>query len=190
MSTAFSSFIPYHLPWESFPRVNAEEFLDILAIGEGEAILTSPHRPDFERRLRIYGAAMATLGARYGLFLGLLEGDEGLRMRHGPAVGEDDLTKRLLFAMHHCFLRGRDILRAYNDLIGNAPEYLLRGPRQLLPSDNDCRAVQVCLCDAAVAPHTVSCLAADVTVLLPPRRAGPLATAARASQQDIDALFG
>ncbi len=189
MSTALSGFLTYSLPWEAFPRIDVEEFLEILAIGDGDAILESAHRPDFERRLRLYSAAMDTLRARYGLFAGLLAEDPALHARFGSVVGESDLTQRLLFAMHNCFMRGREILRAYNDLLGNAPEYLLRGPTHLLASDNDCRAVQVCICDAVVAPHSASCLTADVTVLLPARTLDKAPPPARASQQDIDALF-
>src|SRR5262249_7700862 len=131
MSAVLAGFLTYALPWESFTAVDPEEFLDILAIGDGDAILKSPHRADYERRLRIYTEAMSVLRNRYDLYLALLQGDPDLHARYGAAIGEVDQAKRLLFAMHNCYTRGKEILRTYNDLAGNAPEYILHGPTQL-----------------------------------------------------------
>ncbi|HEX7928841.1 MAG TPA: hypothetical protein VF678_14690 [bacterium] len=190
MSAVLAGFLTYALPWESFTRVDPEEFIDIVAIGDGDAVTKSPHRPDFERRLRIYSEAMQVLGLRYQLYMDLLQGDVDVHARHGAAVGDVDQAKRLLFAMHNCYTRGKEILRLYNDLLGNAPEYLIRGPTHLLSSDNDCRATQVCLCNGAVPPFIRSCLPADATVLMPVRAVGKAPASGRASQADIDALFG
>jgi hypothetical protein len=190
MNIAALGFLTYAMPWESFTPVDPEEFLDILAIGDGDAIVQSPHRPDFERRVRIYSEAMSVLRMRYDLYLQLLQGEVDAHKQHGGALGDMDQDKRLLFAMHNCYQRAKELLRVYNDLLGNAPEYLLRGPAQLLASDNDCRAVQVCLCNGAVPPYIRSCLVADLTVLLTPRAASAPSPSGRASQKDIDALFG
>lgn len=190
MSTLTAGFLTYALPWESFTPVEPDEFIEILAIGDGDAVAKSPHRPDFERRLRIYSEAMDVLGKRYAFYLDLLQGNQDIRTRHGTSVGETDQAKRLLFAMHNCYVRGKELLRIYNDLIGNAPEYLIHGPATLLASDNDCRATQVCLCNGAVPPYIRSCLVGDITVVLPARGAGAHAPAGRATQAEIDALFG
>jgi hypothetical protein len=190
MSAVLAGFLTYAMPWESFTRVDPAEFIEILAIGDGDRVAKSPHRPDFERRVRIYSEAMQVLGTRYALYADLLQGDTAAQARHGTAVGAVDRPQRLLFAMHNCYARGKEILRLYNDLLGNAPEYLVRGPTQLPASDNDCRATQVCLCNGSVPPFIRSCLAADATVLMPIRAEGKAPPSGRASQADIDALFG
>jgi hypothetical protein len=187
MAKNLSDFLSYSLPWEQFRKVDLQEFFALVGKTEFyDIIIKSQHKEAFEAKFLLYARGMQVLQARYDFFSKLLEGDDKLWNSHGTAIGGGDLRKRLMFAMHHCFARGRRVLRTYNDLLGNYPEYLRRVGDMLRKSDSDCRTVTVCLCKGGQPPYMDSCLLPDLSVLLPHRaaKAGP------ASQQDIDKLFG
>ena len=180
-------FQNYTLPWEEFRKIPFAEFAEQYVIGEFHEILAnSPNRGAFEQKFKLYGVAMEVLQARYGFFSKLVTGDAGLLARHQSAVGTGDLEKRLLFALHFVFVRAARILRTYNDMLGNYPEYLKNLASLAIPKDGGCHTVQVCVCDGAKEPYTASCLPHDTTVLLPFKAQAPKL----ATQADIDKLFG
>jgi hypothetical protein len=180
-------FQNYMLPWEEFRKITFAEFAEKYVIGEFHEILAnSPNRGVFEQKFKLYGVAMDVLQSRYAFFSGLLTGDKGLLAKHQAAVGTGDLEKRLLFALHFIYVRAARVLRTYNDMLGNYPEYLKRIQSLIEHGASDCRTVQVCVCSGAKEPYTASCLPFDNTVLLPFKaQAAKLAT-----QADIDKLFG
>jgi hypothetical protein len=176
----------YTLPWEEFRKVTFAEFAERMVDGEFREILAkSPNRGAFEEKFKLYGVGMEVLQARYAFFSKLLTGDTALLAQHGAEVGTGDLEKRLLFALHYVFVRSARVLRTYNDLLGNYPEYLKKLQAMVEKGANDCRAIQVCICEGAKVPYTASCLSFDNSVLLP-YKAAPLKLA---TQSDIDKLF-
>jgi hypothetical protein len=180
-------FQNYTLPWEEFRKIAFAEFAGRYVIGEFREILAnSPNRGAFEHKFTLYGTAMEVLQARYAFFSRLMTGDAGLLAKHRSALGTGDLEKRLLFALHYVFVRATRVLRTYNDMLGNYPEYLKRVQSLLEAGAGDCRTVQVCVCSGAQEPYTASCLPFDNTVLLPYKAHAPKL----ATQADIDKLFG
>ncbi|MFI5400271.1 MAG: hypothetical protein ACHQZQ_04365 [SAR324 cluster bacterium] len=177
----------YTLPWEEFRKVPFSEFADRWVQGEYRDVLAnSPNRATFEQKFKLYGLGMEILQARYAFFSKLLTGDTDLRATYQSEIGTGDLEKRLLFALHYVFVRAARVLRSYNDMIGNYPEYLKRLQTLVEKGVSDCRTVQVCVCAGAKEPYISSCLSFDNSVLLPYKpRAPRLAT-----QADIDKLFG
>lgn len=187
MSKNYNEFLSYGLPWENFRKVELQEFFAMIGKTEFyDVIIKSQHKEAFEAKFLLYARAMQVLRDRYDFFAKLLEGNDPLWTSYGAAIGGGDLRKRLLFAMHHCFARGRRLLKTYNDLLGNYPEYLRRVGDMLRKGDSDCHTVTVCLCKGAKPPYMSSCMSPDLTILLP-HRAGAVGPA---TQKDIDRLFG
>ncbi|HEX7928840.1 MAG TPA: hypothetical protein VF678_14685 [bacterium] len=187
MNKNLSEFLSYGMPWESFRTVDLQEFFAMIGKTEYyDVIIKSQHKAAFEEKFLLYARGMQVLHDRYEFFSKLLEGNDQLWQSYGTAIGGGDLRKRLLFSMHHCFARGRRLLRTYNDLLGNYPEYLRRVGEMLSRKDSDCRGVTVCLCKGAKPPFMSSCMSPDLTILLPHRAGG----AGPATQKDIDKLFG
>ncbi len=188
MAKNFSDFLSYSLPWEQFRKVELQDFFAMVGKTEFyDIILKSQHKEAFEAKFLLYSRGMGVLQARYEFFAKMLEGDDKLWTSYGGVVGGGDLHKRLMFACHHCFARGRRLLRVYNDLLGNYPEYLRRVGDMLRHSETECRTVTVCLCKGAQPPYMASCLQPDLTVMLPHR---PGMSSGPSTQQDIDKLFG
>jgi hypothetical protein len=186
--TTLADYQNYSLPWEEFRKVTFREFAEQLVDGEFREILTnSPNRGAFEQKFRLYGLGMQVLETRYAFFSKLLHGDPALLKLHQDEIGTGDLEKRLLFALHYLFVRGARVLRTYNDMLGNYPEYIKKLQAMVDKPGNDCRAIQVCICKGGIEPFTSSCLALDNSILLPFRpKSGPKL----ATQADIDKLFG
>lgn len=186
--STLSDYQNYTLPWEEFRKITFQEFAEHLVDGEFRKILvSSPNKAALEQKFRLYGRGMQVLETRYAFFSRLLAGDAETLKLHQGEIGAGDLEKRLLFALHYIFVRGARVLRTYNDLLGNYPEYIRKLQAMAERPGNDCRAVQVCMCKGGVEPFTASCLSLDNSVLLPyrPKTAPKLAT-----QADIDKLFG
>jgi hypothetical protein len=182
----YSDYLHYALPWESFRKISLEEFLALAGKSEFyDIIIKSQYRDAIEEKFMLFGGAMRVLEARYQFFTRAMEGDAELWAKHGAALGERELSKRLLFAMHHIYIRARRVLRTYNDLLGNYPEYINR-VREMINKGDDCKSVQVCMCKGAQEPFMESCLQLDATVLQPFKGAQKLIK----NQADIDALFG
>jgi hypothetical protein len=182
----YNDYLHYSLPWESFRKVTLEDFLALAGKSEFyDIIIKSQYKDAIEAKFMLFGMAMQVLEARYQFFTRVLEGDGDLWTKHGAQIGEGERTKRLLFAMHHIYIRARRVLRTYNDLLGNYPEYINR-VREMINKGDDCKSVQVCLCKGSKVPYMESCLQLDPTVLQPFKGTQKLIK----SQSDIDALFG
>ena len=185
--TTLHDYQTYTLPWEEFRKVTFQEFSEQMVDGEFREILAkSPNRPAFEQKFTLYGVGMDVLQARYAFFSKLLTGDAALLAKHKEEIGSGDLEKRLLFALHYVFVRAARVLRTYNDLLGNYPEYIKKLQVMVEKGSSDCRAIQVCICQGSKPPYTSSCLTFDNSVLLPYRPSAPKL----ATQADIDKLFG
>ncbi len=186
--SSLSDYHNYTLPWEEFRKITFQEFAEHMVDGEFRDILVnSSNRGAFEQKFRLYGRGMEVLEKRYAFFSKLLRGDPALLKLHLDEIGAGDLEKRLLFALHYVFVRGARVLRTYNDMLGNYPEYIRKLQAMVDRPGSDCRAVQVCMCKGGIEPYASSCLALDNSILLPykPKTAPKLAT-----QADIDKLFG
>lgn len=182
----YSDYLHYTLPWEGFRRISLEDFLTLAGKSEFyDIIIKSQYKGVIEEKFLLYGKAMTVLESRYGFFARVLQHDKDVLAAHGAALGDKETAKRILYAMHHVYIRARRMLRTYNDLLGNYPEYINR-VREMLRTAGDCKSVQVCLCKGAEEPYMESCLPLDPTVLQPFKAAQKLLK----SQADIDKLFG
>jgi hypothetical protein len=182
----YNDYLHYSLPWESFRKITLEDFLALAGKSEFyDIIIKSQYKDSIEEKFMLFGRAMVVLEARYSFYTKLLEGDADLFAKYGAQLGENDLSKRLLFALHHIYIRARRVLRTYNDLLGNYPEYINR-VREMMHKGDDCKSVQVCLCKGGTAPYMESCLQLDPTVL----QGFKSGQKTIKSQADIDALFG
>ncbi len=182
----YNDYLHYSLPWESFRRINLEDFLALAGKSEFyDIIIKSQYKDQIEAKFLLFGRAMQVLEARYQFFNKVVEGDPAVMGKYGAALGDKELSKRGLFALHHIYIRARRVLRTYNDLLGNYPEYINR-VREMMAKSDDCKSVQVCLCKGAEAPYMDSCLQLDATVLQPFKGAQKMIK----GQADIDALFG
>ena len=182
----YSDYLHYSLPWEGFRKITLEDFLALAGKSEFyDIIIKSQYKNAIEEKFLLFGKAMHVMESRYTFLGKLLEGDADLWGKYGSAVGEKDLPKRALYAMHHIYIRARRVLRTYNDLLGNYPEYINR-VREMIAKADDCRSVQVCLCKGSAEPYMESCLQLDPTVLQPFKGAQKIIK----NQADIDALFG
>lgn len=182
----YGDYLHYSLPWESFRKITLEDFLALTGKSEFyDIIIKSQYKDAIEEKFLLFGRSMQVLEARYQFFTRVLEGDADLWAKHGAQLGERDLSKRLLFALHHIYIRARRVLRTYNDLLGNYPEYINR-VREMMHKGDDCKSVQVCLCKGAAVPYMESCLQLDPTVL----QAYKGGAKTIKNQADIDNLFG
>lgn len=186
MST-LTDFQSYTLPWEEFRNITFAQFAEQMVNGEFHEILaTSPNRAAFEQKFALYGKGMEVLKARYSFFSLLLTGDKALLAQHQAVTGTGDLEKRLLFALHYVFVRAARVLRTYNDMLGNYPEYIKRLQSAVEKGSTDCRTIQVCICEGSKPPYMSSCLHMDNSILLPFKAQAPKLS----TQADIDKLFG
>ena len=177
----------YTLPWDAFSKISIQEFATHLVDGEFRGFLAnSPNRPVFEQQFGLYGLGMRVLENRYNFFSRLLRGEAELLEIYKIEVGTGDLEKRLLFALHSIFVCGARVLRTYDDMLGNYPEYIKQRQAPANRPGSDCRSVQVCRCQGGAEPFTSYCLSLDDSILLPfqAQLKKPV------TQADIDKLFG